>query len=145
MARLDWLRTSDGATSESELGLVSLRVERDLDSWPPYTWEVRGACETRKEAFEAAERAALAAGVIGQSLDPQKVDELLAYVHRQQAYVVVDGRPDNNTLLPVLMAARAYLSQAPADPVQRRVVIKPPRKQVRKPGPKPKAKKGASR
>ena len=137
MRRLEWQWTTAGATSE--LGDVSLKVEKDVDSYPPYSWEVRGVAETRSSAFEAAERAALAGA--RPVLDAQVVDGLLASVHRQQAYVVVEGRPDNSVLLPVLMAARAHVLaeqlKAKGEPKGRAKPVRAPRsKAAKKPGPK---------
>lgn len=108
MARLEWLRASDRETSETEIADISLRVERDSLSSPPYSWEVRGVAETRRDAFEASEKAALAA--LRMPL-PQidQLDALIGAVHRQQAYVVIEGKPNNDVLLPLLSAARTSI------------------------------------
>lgn len=145
MLRLEWLRASDGETAETEIADMSLRVERDSGSDPPYMWEIHGVAQTRKEAFEAAERAALAA--LRMSLPRlEEIDALIGAVHRQCAYVVVAGKTDNSVLMPLLLAARQLALAAASgnegvESVEKRRLKKPKRGRpagtYRKPGPKP--------
>lgn len=143
MTRLEWLRTSDGRTSEADIGDMSLRVERDIESVPEYSWEVHGVAQTRGEAFEAAERAALAA-LRTKAVPVEEIDALIGAVHRQCAYVVVAGKPDNNVLLPLLLAARrealAVVVESNEKPLEKRAKKAKrgrPLGTYRKPGPSP--------
>lgn len=128
LTRLEWVRRSDGETAEADIADMSLRVERDPGSEPPYVWEIHGVAETRKEAFAAAERAALAALRLKLPQIDQ-IEALIGAVHRQCAYVVVGGKPDNDVLLPLLIAARQVALAVPVeDPEEPKVRLKKPKR-----------------
>lgn len=116
MSRLEWSRKDDGATSSAEVGDVSLRVERDLDSDPAFCWEVRGYCSTRQGAFDAAERAALAS-VRMDRLGLNAIQALTAKETTGRVELLVDGRPDGALLTQLLrLAFEASLAPAPEIP-----------------------------
>lgn len=104
MSRLEWERLADGSTSQSEVGDVQLRVERDRESVPEYIWEVRGCSRTREGAFDQAERAAIGALRVPMP-DAARFGALFALTQSGRALLMVDGRPESSTLLSLIKAA----------------------------------------
>lgn len=101
---LDWQRREDGVTSEAEIGTIELRVERDRESQPEYCWEARGFAETREEAFEEAERAAIAA-LSKSRPNVGLLTDLARLANDGKVHLVVEGKSNLPLLLSIIREA----------------------------------------